>query len=146
MSQQAPPPPAGYPYPSVPPPPAGVPYGGPPPAPGYGGYAPPPPVRRSSAGKVVGIVVGVLVAIVVGIFALVMAFGSPVVTADQVEQQIAQQYGVAPSQVSCPSSLEGEVGAQITCTGTDAGRTTTLLVQVTSVQGDTVNFSITPQN
>jgi hypothetical protein len=33
----------------------------------------------------------------------------------------------------------------MTCTGTDAGTSSTLLVQVTGVQGDTVNFSITPQ-
>lgn len=145
MSQQAPPPPAGFPYPSTPQGPAGPPYGGPPPIPGYGGYPPPPPVRRSRAPKIIGIVVGSLVAVVVALVALVMVFGSPVVTADQVEAQIAQQYGVAPTQVSCPSSLEGEVGAQITCTGTDAGEATTLLVQVTSVEGDTVNFSITPQ-
>ncbi|WP_166659817.1 DUF4333 domain-containing protein [Actinomycetospora succinea] len=102
-------------------------------------------MRKSKAPKIIGIVVGAFVAVVVGLFVLVMAFGNPVVTADQVEQQIAQQYGVAPSQVSCPSSLEGEVGATITCTGTDAGQTSTLLVQVTGVEGDTVNFSITPQ-
>ncbi|MEJ2865100.1 DUF4333 domain-containing protein [Actinomycetospora flava] len=145
MSQQAPPPPAGYPYPPMPQGPAGMPYGGPPSAPGYGGYAPPPPAPKSKVPKIIGIVVGVLVALAVGGFALLVAFGNPVVTADQVEAQIAQQYEVAPSQVSCPSSLEGEVGATITCTGTDAGQTTTLLVQVTSVEGETVKFSITPQ-
>lgn len=144
MSQQAPPPPVGYSHPPMPQGAAGMPYGGRPSAPGYGGYAPPPP-PKSKAPKIIGIVVGVFVAIVVALFALVMAFGNPVVTADQVEAQIAQQYEVAPSQVSCPSSLEGEVGATITCTGTDAGQTTTLLVQVTGVEGDTVNFSITPQ-
>jgi hypothetical protein len=145
MTQQAPPPPAGYPYPPMPQGPAGLPYGGQPPAPGYGGYAPPPPVRKSSAGKIVGIVAGVFVAIIVAFFAYVIVFGNPVVSADQVETQIAQQYGVAPNQVSCPSSLEGEVGASITCTGTDAGQSTQLLVQVTGVEGDNVNFSITPQ-
>ncbi|MDD7921153.1 DUF4333 domain-containing protein [Actinomycetospora callitridis] len=145
MSQQAPPPPAGFPYPPMPQGPSGMPYGGPPPGPGYGGYPPPPPVRKSSAGKIIGIVVGVFVAILVALFALAMVFGSPTVTADQVEQQIAQQYGVDASQVDCPSSLEGEVGATITCTGTDAGTTSTLLVRVTAVQGDTVNFDIIPQ-
>lgn len=145
MTQYAPPPSAGMPHPSMPPGPTGMPYGGPPPVGGYGGYPPPPPVRKSSAGKVVGILAGVFAAVVAAIFVFVMAFGAPVVTADQVEEQIAQQYGVAPDQVSCPSSLEGEVGAQITCTGTDAGQTTTLLVRVTGVQGDTVNFDIIPQ-
>lgn len=145
MSQQAPPPPAGFPHPPMPPGPAGMPYGGPPPAPGYGGYPPPPPVRTSSVGKILGIVVVAVVALLAGLFALLVVFGSPTLTADQVEQQIAQQYGVDASQVSCPSSLEGEVGAQITCTGTDAGVTTPLLVQVTGVEGDVVNFSITPQ-
>ena len=145
MTQYAPPPPAGMPHPPMPPGPAGMPHGGTPPTPGYGSYPPQPPVRKGSAGKVVGIVVGALVAIVAGLFALVMVFGAPVVAADEVEEQIAQQYGVAPDQVSCPSSLEGEVGATITCTGTDAGQTTTLLVQVTGVRGDIVDFSITPQ-
>jgi hypothetical protein len=145
MTQYAPPPSAGMPHPQMPPGPTGIPYGAPPPVQGYGGYPPQPPVRKSRAGRIVGIVVGVLGALVVGLFALVIAFGAPVVDGDDVEQQIAQQYGVAPDQVSCPSSLEGEVGAQITCTGTDAGQTTTLLVRVTGVQGDTVNFDIIPQ-
>jgi hypothetical protein len=87
----------------------------------------------------------VFVALVVAVFVLVMAFGNPTVGPEQVEQQIAQQYGVDVSQVSCPASLEGTVGATMTCTGTDAGTSSTLLVQVTGVQGDTVNFSITPQ-
>ncbi len=145
MTQYAPPPSAGMPHPPMPPGPAGIPYGAPPPVQGYRGDPPQPPVRKSRAGRIVGIVVGVLGALVVGLFALVIAFGAPVVDGDDVEQQIAQQYGVAPDQVSCPSSLEGEVGAQITCTGTDAGQTTTLLVRVTGVQGDTVNFDIIPQ-
>lgn len=145
MTQYAPPPSAGMPHPPMPPGPSGMPYGGPAPIGGYGGYPPPPSVRKGGAGKVVGILAGVFAAVVAAIFVFVMAFGAPVVTADQVEEQIAQQYGVAPDQVSCPSSLEGEVGAQITCTGTDAGQTTTLLVRVTGVQGDTVNFDIIPQ-
>ncbi|MEJ2886346.1 DUF4333 domain-containing protein [Actinomycetospora aeridis] len=102
-------------------------------------------MRKGSAGKVIGIVAAVAGALVVAFFAYVIVFGNPVVSADEVEYQIAQQYGVTPSQISCPSSLEGEVGAQITCTGTDAGQSTPLLVQVTGVDGDNVNFSITPQ-
>ncbi|MDD7934437.1 DUF4333 domain-containing protein [Actinomycetospora straminea] len=102
-------------------------------------------MRKSSVGKILGIVVVAIVALLAGLFALLVVFGNPSVTADQVEQQIAQQYGVEAGQVSCPSSLEGEVGATITCTGTDAGVTTPLLVQVTGVEGDVVNFSITPQ-
>jgi Domain of unknown function (DUF4333) len=151
MSQQAPPPPAG-PFPGQPlpgqgqygqPGPAGYPYGS-----GGGGYPPPQqpqPPRKSKVGKVIGIVVGVFVALIVAIFVLVMVFGNPTVSAEQVEAQIAQQYGVDVSQVSCPGSLEGTVGATMTCTGTDAGTSSPLLVQVTGVDGDTVNFSITPQ-
>jgi hypothetical protein len=151
MSQQAPPPPAGpFPGQQFPgqgpygqPGPTGYPYGS-----GGGGYPPPQqplPPRKSKAGKVIGIVAGVFVAFIVAIFVLVMAFGNPTVSAEQVEQQIAQQYGVDVSQVSCPASLEGTVGATMTCTGTDNGTSSPLLVQVTGVDGDTVNFSITPQ-
>ena len=146
MSMQAPPPPAAQPY-------GHDAYGAQPPVPGYGGYPPPmqpmppmaPPPKRRSVGKIIGIVAGAFVAVMAALFVLVMVFGNPVITADQVEAQIAQQYGVAPSQVSCPSSLEGEVGATITCTGTENGQTVPLLVQVTAVDGDNVNFSITPQ-
>jgi Domain of unknown function (DUF4333) len=145
MTQYAPPPPAGMPYPSMPPGPAGMSYGGPPPVMGYGGYSPPPPVRRSHAGRIAGVVVGVLVVLVVGFFAFVMAFGAPVVTDDQVEQQITNEFGLAPGSVSCPNSLEGEVGAQMTCTATDGGTSAPVLVQVTSVEGDTVNFTMTVQ-
>jgi hypothetical protein len=144
MSQQAAMPPAGYPYPPVSPPPAGLPFGGPPPAPGHGGYAP-PPLRKSSAGKVIGIVGGVLAAFVVGIFVLVMVVGTVTVTDRQVEQQIADQYGLTPSQVSCPSSLEGTVGTRMTCTANEGGVSTPVLVEVTGVDGTTVNFTMTPQ-
>lgn len=144
MTQQIPPhaqPFHGQPYPGQPypgqPGPAGYPHG-----PGAGGY---PPPRTSRVGKIVGIVVGGFFALIAVIFVLVMIFGDPVVTAEQVEAQIATQYGVPVDQISCPSSLEGEVGVQMTCTGTDGGTSTPLLVQVTSVEGDTVNFDITPQ-
>ncbi|HSK61286.1 MAG TPA: DUF4333 domain-containing protein [Actinomycetospora sp.] len=89
--------------------------------------------------------VGAFVVLVVGLFALVVAFGAPVVTGDQVEQQIASEFGLTPGSVSCPDSLEGEVGAQITCTATDGGASAPVLVQVTSVEGDTVNFTMTVQ-
>lgn len=145
MTQYAPPPPAGMPYPPMPPGPNGMPYGGPPPVQGYGGYSPPPPVRKSHAGRIAGIVVGVLVVLVVAFFAFVMAFGAPVVDGDDVEQKITSEFGLAPGSVSCPDSLEGEVGAQITCTATDAGTSAPVLVQVTSVEGDTVNFTMTVQ-
>jgi hypothetical protein len=144
MSQQAPMSPVGYPYPPMSPPPAGLPAGWQPPAPGYGGYAPPPP-RKSSAGKVIGIVVGVFAALVVGVFVLVMVFGTVTVTDGQVEQKIADQYGLTPSQVSCPSSLEGTVGTQMTCTANDGGVSTPVLVEVTGVDGTNVNFTMTPQ-
>lgn len=145
MTQYAPPPTAGYSQRPVPPAPAGMPFGGPAPAPGYGGYAPPPPMRKSAAGKVIGIVAGVLTALLAGVFVLAMVFGTTVVTDDQVEQQIVTQFGLAPGSASCPSSLEGEVGAQMTCTATDGGVATPVLVEVTSVDGDMVNFTMTPQ-
>jgi hypothetical protein len=144
MSQQAFVPPAGHRYPPMSPPPAGLPFGGLPPAPGYGGYAPPPP-RKSSAGKVVGIVAGVFAALVAGVFVLVMVFGTVTVTDRQVEQEIADQYGLTASQVSCPSSLEGTVGTRMTCTATEGGTPTPVLVEVTGVDGTTVNFTMTPQ-
>lgn len=142
MTQQAPPPAPsfpGQPYPGQPY--AGQPVGYPQ---GYGAGGPPPP-RRSRAGKIIGVVVGGFFSLIAAIFVLVMIFGNPVVTADQVEEQIAQQYSLSPAEVSCPSSLEGSVGTQMTCTVTEDGTSQPLLVQVTSVDGSTVNFSMTPQ-
>ena len=144
MSQQAQYRPVGYGQPPMSPPPAGMGYGPPPLAPGYEGYSP-PPSRKSSAGKVVGIVLGVFVALIAAIFVLVMVFGTVTVTDGQVEQKIAQQFGYSPADVSCPSSLEGTVGAQMTCTATEGGVTTPVVVQVTGVDGTTVNFTMTPQ-
>ncbi|GLZ46335.1 hypothetical protein Acsp06_25200 [Actinomycetospora sp. NBRC 106375] len=148
MSQQAPPPPYGYPHPPVPQGPAGLPSGPPPPAPGYGGYAPPPP-RKSQVGKIVAIVVGAVAVLFVGLLVLGALAGPRQVSTQQIEQQITeqyqQQYGYDASQVRCPSSLDAEVGATTTCSGPIDGTPTTLLVKVTSVQDGTVNFDITPQ-
>jgi hypothetical protein len=145
MTQYAPPPPAGMPHPPMPPGPAGMPSGFPPPVQGYGGYSPPPPVRTRRAGRVAGIVAAVLGLLVAGFVVLVAVFGAPVVDGDDVEQKIASEFGLTPGSVSCPGTLAGEVGAQITCTATDGGTSAPVLVQVTGVEGDTVNFTMTVQ-
>jgi hypothetical protein len=93
----------------------------------------------------VGIVLGVFAALLAGIVVLLVAFGAVTVTDRQVEDKIASQFGYSPAEVSCPSSLEGTVGAQMTCTATAGGVTTPVVVRVTGVDGTTVNFTMTPQ-
>ena len=137
LGQPYPPPPGWQPYGQ--PPPGWQPYGGPPPGPG----APRPPQPRRSKTGLVLILVLLGVLIVGGLVA--RAAGGTSVPSYQVEGEIAVQLGVLPQQVDCPNGLTSEVGATMTCTGPVDGVVRPLLIRVTSVEGNTTNFEITPQ-
>ena len=69
------------------------------------------------------------------------------VSADDVEEQIAQQLenvGMPADEVNCPDSLPAEVDAEMECTATTGGEEATYKVKVTSVENNTVNFDILP--
>jgi uncharacterized protein DUF4333 len=63
-----------------------------------------------------------------------------VATNDSVEEQIKSQLGTDTS--DCPTDLKGEQGQSIVCKATKGGEAFDVKVTVTSVSGDTINFSI----
>ena len=63
-----------------------------------------------------------------------------VATDDSVEEQIKSQLGTDTS--DCPTDLQGEEGQSIVCTATKGMETFDVKVTVTSVAGDTINFTI----
>ncbi|MGP4028577.1 DUF4333 domain-containing protein [Actinomadura sp. 3N407] len=75
---------------------------------------------------------------------------SGTVSADQVEEQLNAKFsppfddaGIGPATSDCPEDLTGEVGATLECTVHDAtGRPYPMIVTVTSVDGDQVNFTM----
>jgi hypothetical protein len=72
--------------------------------------------------------------------------GIPVVTpedvAQQVSDQLAQQVGFAPESVTCPGPLEGIVGTEMRCVLIDSGENYGVTVTVTKIEGTNVNFNI----
>lgn len=72
--------------------------------------------------------------------------GANAVTADDVEMQISdqleEQVGQQPDDVSCPDDLPAEEGESIRCELTAGEDTLGVTATVTSVEGDTVNFDI----
>ncbi|TDB93254.1 DUF4333 domain-containing protein [Actinomadura sp. 7K534] len=72
------------------------------------------------------------------------------VSAAKVEEQLDAKFGppfddagIGPATSECPESLKGEVGATLECTVRDAtGREYRMIVTVTSVEGDQVNFTM----
>ena len=63
-----------------------------------------------------------------------------VATDDSVEEQIKSQLGTDSS--DCPTDLKGEQGQSILCKATKGDEAFDVKVTVTSVSGDTINFSI----
>ena len=63
-----------------------------------------------------------------------------VATDDSVEEQIKSQLGTDSS--DCPTDLQGKEGESIICKATKGGDAFDVKVTVTSVSGDTINFSI----
>ena len=60
---------------------------------------------------------------------------------------IVESTGLAAEDVtvSCPSDLEGKVGATLTCEAVSGDATADAIVTVTSVDGDTVDFDVKTQ-
>jgi len=63
-----------------------------------------------------------------------------VATDDSVEEQIKSQLGTDSS--DCPTDLQGKQGESIVCKATKGGDAFDVKVTVTSVAGDTINFTI----
>lgn len=97
----------------------------------------------ATAGLVLGIVfvvIGLATAVTVGVLAAQLTSS---VSGDQVATQIVTESGGRVSDVSCPSSLPAQVGAQITCTGSVDGAPAQLRATVTAVDGGNVSFDFT---
>lgn len=72
--------------------------------------------------------------------------GAGSLPADEVEtkisEQLAAQVGQEPDEVSCPEDLPAEEGAEMTCELTAGEDSIDVMVTVTTVEDDTVNFDI----
>lgn len=86
-----------------------------------------------------------MIAVAAGV-GLLAGCGTPKVAQDKVEDQISTQLGKKighePDKVSCPGDLTGEKGKSMECTLTDKGTEYGVTVNVTSVDGKKVKFSI----
>jgi hypothetical protein len=60
--------------------------------------------------------------------------------AEQISQELEEQIGTAPQEVTCPEDLPAEEGAQITCRLTEAGETYDVTVTTASVQDGEVSI------
>lgn len=61
----------------------------------------------------------------------------------RISEKLGPQLGGAPRSVRCPDDLKGEKGATMRCAlVTAGGKATDIVVTVTSVEGDTVNFDM----
>ena len=61
---------------------------------------------------------------------------------EQISTQLEGQLGAAPDDVSCPGDLDATKGETMTCTLTADDVEYDVKVEVTDVDGDTVNFDI----
>jgi hypothetical protein len=78
-------------------------------------------------------------AVVLAVLAALTACGR-VATDDSVEEQIKSQLGTDSS--DCPTDLRGQEGQSIVCKATKGAEAFDVKVTVTSVAGDTINFTI----
>ena len=62
--------------------------------------------------------------------------------AQQVSTKLKEQVGKAPDIVACPQNLDASVGATLTCTLTEKGTVYNVVVTVSSVKDDDVEFGI----
>jgi hypothetical protein len=74
------------------------------------------------------------------LMALALTACGKVATDDSVEEQIKSQLGTDSS--DCPTDLQGEEGQSIVCKATKGDEAFDVKVTVTSVAGDTINFTI----
>lgn len=64
----------------------------------------------------------------------------------RISEQLGPQLGGTPKSVTCPDDLKGEKGATLSCTMVTAnGTEVPVVVTVTSVKGNTVNFDMRAQ-
>ena len=61
---------------------------------------------------------------------------------DEISSQLEAKVGTAPDGVECPDDLTGEVGETATCTLTAGADELDVTVEVTAVEGDSVDFDI----
>lgn len=100
-----------------------------------------PAARRSLSAIAVGVVlVGCSASVDVGT-------SEPELSADDlataVSEQLARTTGRPEPDISCPEDLAGKIGTTTRCTLTaDDGSTLGVSVEVTSVDGDRINFDI----
>lgn len=121
------------------------------PPPSLPGYQPQwqPAPQRSRRPLIIGLVVGGVLAVVVGIVVVVfvvIAANTKWIVPDRAAKVltdgVTQKTGYTPTDVSCPSGVEAEVGNTFDChfTGPD-GRYTSHM-KVTKVNGDYVEFDM----
>lgn len=132
----------GYPTPQPPYPPntaPGQPAGpyGPPPA-GFGAQVPPPPRRRTGA-VVAALVTTLLVIGGLAVGALFL-FGGRLLDTAEAEREITriteEQFGLAPSEVTCPDDVPLEAGTTTTCSATLDGQPVSYTVEQTDDEGN----------
>ena len=78
--------------------------------------------------------------LVAGVTLVALTACGRVATDDSVEEQIKSQLGTDTS--DCPSDLQGQEGESIVCKATKGAEAFDVKVTVTSVAGDTINFTI----
>jgi hypothetical protein len=85
-------------------------------------------------------------AAIISVTACSASIGTPKVDKDdlatQISSKLEQQVGHKPDKVECPSNLDGQKDATLTCTLTDQGTAYDVHVTVTNVDGDKVSFDI----
>lgn len=140
--------------PGPPTPPSGspaLPYG--PPAPPYAppastaGYPGQPRSPRRRTGAVVGAIVAAVLVLGGLVVGTVLLFGTKLLDTAEAERQITQlaeeQAGVAPTEVTCPTDVAAEAGANFACSASLDGQPITFTVTQTDDDG---NVRITGDN
>jgi Domain of unknown function (DUF4333) len=117
-------------------------------APPYGGApsgawppgAPAEPPRRRRTGLIIGIVVGGIVVLAALAVGAVLVFGSTTLDSGKAQSAIAQgtqkQFGVAPTDVHCPSGIAAKAGSTFTCTAKLQGQPISFTVRQSDDKGN----------
>lgn len=64
---------------------------------------------------------------------------------ERVSAEVTNANGTAPESVSCPSGLDAKAGATVTCQVKDSTETYNVVVDVQSVDGNTINYDMNRQ-
>ena len=78
------------------------------------------------------------------VLAAVLSGCARIAPGDSIEERIESQWGTRDTQ--CPGDLSGEVGASIICRTSEGEASFDVKVTVTSVEGNTVNYSMERAN